>query len=109
MQQPPSNDLVDSDFLMSLLTPFPRIDYFLNGTKGYINNVLVDYSETSLTKIFSKPGGFIANYGDGTFEESFVEYAYTGETISTEDGLETITGSRQESSKIIITYKLKEK
>lgn len=75
-----------------------RIDYFLNGTKGYINNVLVDYSQN---------GGFIANYGSKTFVESFIEYAYTGETVSTENGVETITGNTQESSKIIITYKLK--
>ena len=74
-----------------------RVDYFLNGTKGYINNTLVDYS---------KNGGFLKKYGNGSFEESFVEYAYKGETISTENGLETITGSTQESNKIIITYKL---
>lgn len=73
-----------------------RIDYFLNGTSGYINNVLVDYSGK----------GFIAKYSGRIFEESFVEYAYEGETISTENGLETITGSTQENSKIIITYKL---
>lgn len=79
-----------------------RIDYFLNGTKGYINNTLVDY-ESSIGK-----GGFLGQYRGKTFEESFVEYAYEGETISTENGVETITGSTQESSKIIITYKLKE-
>lgn len=78
-----------------------RIDYFLNGTKGYINNTLVDYERTIGS------GGFIGQYGGSTFEESFVEYAYEGETISTEDGVETITGNTQESSKIIITYKLK--
>lgn len=78
-----------------------RIDYFLNGTKGYINNTLVDYESTIGS------GGFIGQYGDKIFEESFVEYAYEGETISTENGVETITGNTQESSKIIITYKLK--
>ncbi len=79
-----------------------RIDFFLNGTKGYINNTLVDYSTTGPTG-----GGFIANYGDRTFRESFVEYAYEGETISTEEGVETITGNTQENSKIIITYTVK--
>ena len=82
-----------------------RVDYFLNGTKGYINNGLVDYSKKG--PAFTKDGGFLANYVEDTFVESFVEYAYKGETISTEDGLETITGSTQESNKIIITYKLK--
>ena len=79
-----------------------RIDFFLNGTKGYINNTLVDYSTTGPTG-----GGFIAKYGDRIFRESFVEYAYEGETISTEEGVETITGNTQENSKIIITYTVK--
>lgn len=77
-----------------------RVDYFLNGTKGYINNSLVEYDSSI------GAGGFLKQYNNKTFEESFVEYAYKGETISTEDGLETITGSTQESNKIIITYKL---
>lgn len=71
-----------------------RIDYFVNGLKGYINNTLVDYSKN----------GFLNNYKDSTFIESFVEYAYEGQTISTAEGVETITGSTQENSKIIITY-----
>lgn len=79
-----------------------RIDYFLNGTKGYINDTLVDYESTI------GEGGFLGQYGDKIFEESFVEYAYDGQTISTENGLETITGNVQENNKIIITYKVKE-
>ena len=78
-----------------------RIDFFLHGSKGYINNTYVDYASTIGI------GGFLKKYEGKTFLESFVEYAYTGETISTEEGLETITGSTQESSKIIITYRLK--
>ena len=78
-----------------------RIDYFLHGTKGYINNTFVEYDRTI------GEGGFLKQYGDKTFEESFVEYAYEGETISTENGVETITGSTQENSKIIITYQVK--
>lgn len=66
-----------------------RIDYFLNGTKGYINNAEVDYS-TSGPAFKNQEGGFIAycKKTDGTdrvFEESFVEYAYEGQTISTEN------------------------
>ena len=34
-----------------------RIDYFLNGTKGYINNVFVDYEKNIGT------GGFLGKYG----------------------------------------------
>lgn len=79
-----------------------RIDFFLHGSEGYINNTYVDYGSTI------GDGGFLEQYKGETFLESFVEYAYTGETISTEEGLETITGNTQESSKIIITYRLKE-
>ena len=77
-----------------------RIDYFLNGTKGYINNTEVDY------KIFgaSSNQSFVEAYKDAKFTEEFVEYTYKGDTISTDEGVETITGSTQESSKIIITY-----
>lgn len=85
-----------------------RIDYFLNGSKGYINNTLVDYSSTG--SAFSgdvNNEGFLKKYGTTTFTESFLEYAYSGETVSTENGIETITGSTQENSKIIITYKEK--
>ena len=56
-----------------------RIDYFLNGEKGYINSTLVDYSTTI------GPDGFLGQYGGKTFAESFVEYAYSGDTISTEN------------------------
>lgn len=80
-----------------------RIDFFLHGTKGYINNTLVDYSNGS--PAFSNEGGFLGKFQNETiFIESVVEYAYTGDTISTANGLETITGNTQESSKIIITY-----
>ncbi len=87
-----------------------RIDYFLNGKKGYINNTEVDYSKDGPAFSGTNQNGFIeyCRNNNGTeriFEESFVEYAYEGETISTENGVETITGNTQENSKIIITYK----
>ena len=41
--------------------------------------------------------------------ESFVEYNFSGDTITTEDGTETITGDKQAESKIIITYIFKDK
>lgn len=73
-----------------------RIDYFIKGTKGYINNVFVDYSEIN----------FLEKYKNKTFKETFVEYTYSGETIFTEDGVETITGSTQEKNKIMIIYQV---
>ena len=39
-----------------------RVDYFLNGTKGFINNTEVDYSGIN----------FLQNYGNSSFKESFV-------------------------------------
>jgi len=84
-----------------------RVDYFLNGVKGYINNTQVDYSSSSPAFKNTGANGFIAYASGKTFIESFVEYVYSGETISTANGLETITGNTQESSKIIITYKEK--
>lgn len=66
-----------------------RIDYFLNGSRGYINNTLVNYSNDS-SAFKGITGGF---YGyckqdantNKTFEESFIEYNYTGETVSVTD------------------------
>lgn len=81
-----------------------RINFFLNGEKGYINNALIDYSGSSPTHIFLHDGGFLENYKEKTFKEEFVEYQYSGETISVEDGLETITGSSKEKNKILIIY-----
>ena len=80
-----------------------RIDYFLNGEKGYINNGLVDYSN------ITSEGGFLKYATGKTFEESFIEYTYSGETVSTtlengDESLETITGNTQENSKIVIIY-----
>lgn len=83
-----------------------RIDYFLSGMKGYISGVEVDYGENS-PAFKNNVGGFIGKYKETTFIESFVEYVYTGETVSTSEGIETITGSTQEKSKIVITYRVK--
>lgn len=84
-----------------------RIDYFLNGSKGYINNTEIDYSSTGSAFRNEVNAGFLKKYSNTTFTESFLEYAYSGETVSTVNGIETITGSTQENSKIIITYKEK--
>ena len=81
-----------------------RIDYFVNGIRGYINNVLVDYSTFNLKKLKED----YDDDDDAVIQESFVEYNFSGETITTEDGTETITGNEQPESKIIITYNLKD-
>jgi len=74
-----------------------RIDYYIKGESGYINNTLVDYSTNNLK-----------NYIDRQFRETFVEYMFSGDTVSVgeDEEIETITGSKKEMSKIVITYTL---
>lgn len=78
-----------------------RIDFYIKGTKGYINNTEVDYTKN--TKFC------YAIKNNIQFTESFVEYMFSGETIASEDGTETITGNTQENSKIVITYTAQKK
>lgn len=73
-----------------------RVDYFINGDKGYINNILVDYSNN----IFHE-----ARENNKQFKEQFVSYSYSGETFVTDDGDELVTGA-SEKDKIIIIYTL---
>lgn len=93
-----------------------RIDLYINGGKGYINNVFVDYSkdfyninvnskgytDTNSKKIFLK------NFKNRKFKEVFTQYAYDGDTISDESNGEivSLTGSKQIATKIIIIYQL---
>lgn len=72
-----------------------RVDLYVNGDCGYINNTKVDYRQNNLLK----------NFKDATFTEEFSQYAYKGETISSEDGTETITGNIKQETKIVITYR----
>ena len=72
-----------------------RIDMYISGDSGYINNTWVDYS-----------GNYLRQYENRQFQEIFSEYTYEGDTITSEDGEETLTGTRQKSAKIVITYQL---
>ena len=71
-----------------------RVDLYVSGQAGYINNGLVNYQ-----------GNGLYDLGATTFEETFIEYMYSGQTISTEHGIESITGNEQEKNKIIIEYR----
>lgn len=77
-----------------------RIDMFIAGKSGYINNTYVDYSETADLK------RSLSAYSGRRFQEIFSEYTYEGDTITSDDGQETLTGTKQTSSKIVITYRL---
>lgn len=62
---------------------------------GYINGTKVDYRQNNL-KMFEDR--------NARFTEQFTEYAYKGDTISSEDGTETITGNAKTETKIVIVY-----
>lgn len=72
-----------------------RVDLYVAGKKGYINNVEVDYE-----------GNGLYDLNAITFEETFIEYMYSGQTISTENGIEDLTGNTKEKNKIIIDYRV---
>lgn len=90
-----------------------RIDMFIAGKSGYINNTFVDYTNDHFP---DENGNYrnLAHYlekdANGNyiykFKEIFSEYTYEGDTITSEDGDETLTGTKQTSSKIVITYQL---
>ncbi|MBR1539612.1 MAG: hypothetical protein IJ629_00225 [Clostridia bacterium] len=84
-----------------------RVDMYINGGKGYINNTLVDYSR-QLGSGGSKKYVYLNYYKDRKFKEIFTQYAYEGDTISDETNgeLVTLTGSKQISTKIIIIYQM---
>lgn len=73
-----------------------RIDLYVSGQDGFINGKKVEYKGKGLYDFFSP---------DSVFEETFIQYMYKGQTISTPDGIETITGNTSEKDKIVIIYK----
>lgn len=75
-----------------------RIDLYIKGGKGYINNALVDYTNKGL---------FSNGIKETTqFEEIFTEYQFSGQTISDEDCEYELIGDKRGSKKIVITYKV---
>jgi len=76
-----------------------RVDMYINGGKGFINNVLVDYSAT---------GHNLKTYKDRKFREVFTQYAYEGDTVmdDTNGEITTLTGNKQVSTKIVIIYQI---
>ena len=74
-----------------------RVDLYVKGQCGYINGTKVDYTANNLQ-----------NFRNSTFIEQFTEYAYKGDTISSDDGTETITGNAKTETKIVITYQEKQ-
>ena len=87
-----------------------RVDLFINGSVGYINNVKVDYSYNGRPGTSSNPPNlkfYMQDLRDLIkIKEEFVKYNYTGDTISVGEGdnIETLVGNKIPDSKIEITY-----
>lgn len=79
-----------------------RVDYFVNGKAGYINNTYVNYEENKFSKI-REYNRTATDANKIYFEEKFINYSYTGDTITNEEGEILIIGV-QPKDKIIITY-----
>ena len=93
-----------------------RVDFFVNGSLGYINNVLVDYSynEDHPPEAGVHPANlkyYMEQSDNLEIEERFVQYNYSGDTISVGEGenIETLTGNKIPDSKVEITYTIKRK
>lgn len=76
-----------------------RIDYFVKGTSGYINNTYVNYTGNQFYRAIEQ--------GNIQFKENFINYSYTGQTIETEDGDTLVTGASSKD-KIVIIYTMLE-
>lgn len=73
-----------------------RVDYFIDGKSGYINNAYVNYKNNEF---------YQARVAGKQFKERFINYSYTGQTMVTEDGDELVTGEKSKD-KIVIIYTL---
>ncbi len=91
-----------------------RIDMYITGKAGYLNNTYVDYSQNfEGLNISAEAGGtvsgkiYLNNFKNRKFKEIFTQYSYEGDTITTEDDeLISLTGTHQIATKIIIIYQL---
>ena len=93
-----------------------RIDMFISGSKGYIETTEIDYSKDYNNGLSISPDSYgtltnkiyLNNFKNRKFKETFAQYAYEGDTVSDDStgDLITLTGSKQISTKIVITYQL---
>jgi len=90
-----------------------RIDLFVKGEAGYVNNVYVDYTTNNLKNYLGTKDVELEDHTHITvdkyiFEETFIKYTFTGDTISVGEGeeIETLTGNKQPEDKIDIVYRI---
>ena len=74
-----------------------RVDYFINGSAGYIEETYVDYSDPN-----KYPFANAIKNDSVKFTENFISYMYSGDTFVTEDGDELVTVTAKD--KIVIIY-----
>lgn len=70
-----------------------RIDLFVNGKAGYINDKYLDYTNNEF---------YNAIKAGKQFKEEYINYSYTGQTIETEDGDSLVVGASAKDKTIII-------
>lgn len=87
--------LYGAPWLGSTETIKQRVDFFINGNAGYINNTYIDYSGTNC--FASKVNA------DTRFKERFISYSYSGSTVTTDEG-ETLIEDAESKDKIVIIY-----
>ena len=73
-----------------------RIDYYINGTAGYIDGVYVDYTNNKFAK------AIMSINPDVKFKENFVSYSYSGDITFTDDGDELVNVDAKD--KLVIIY-----
>ena len=78
-----------------------RIDYFINGSDGYINNQYVNYIDNSFSTALK------INLTDKTsprfaFTERVISYSYTGSTEETDEGDVLVNGAASKDKLVII-------
>ena len=80
-----------------------RIDYFINGEAGYINNSYVNYIDNKFYKAKERNRMAATEDQKVFFKENFIRYTYTGDTITNDDG-EILVEGAQPKDKIVIIY-----
>lgn len=87
--------LFGAPWLGSTETLKQRVDFFVNGDAGYINNTYIDYSGANC---------FANKVNETTrFKERFISYSYSGSTVTTDEG-ETLIEDAESKDKIVIIY-----
>lgn len=81
-----------------------RIDFYINGQSGYINNSYLNYENNPFYKIrIYNQNYWLSEEQKIHFTEKFINYSYSGETMTTDDGDTLVTGTK-DKDKIVIIY-----